>query len=137
MDYFVVKLIHQSAVALSVTGFFARGLGALLGARWVTSRAAKTLPHLVDTVLLLSALLLAWLLRLHPGNAPWLLAKTIGLLAYIGLGLLALKPGRPVALRTAAWLGALAVFGWIVSVAISKNPLGFLAYAVPDLPAKT
>ena len=45
MDYFVVKTIHQGAVALSITGFFARGLGALVGARWVTSRAAKTLPH--------------------------------------------------------------------------------------------
>ncbi|HJV67636.1 SirB2 family protein [Ideonella sp.] len=125
MDYFVVKTIHQSAVALSITGFFARGLGALMGARWVTSRAAKTLPHLVDTVLLLSALTLAWLLRLHPGNAPWLLAKVIGLLVYIGLGMVALKPQRPVPVRAAAWLGALATFGWIVSVALSKRPLGF------------
>jgi len=125
MDYFVVKTIHQSAVALSITGFFARGLGALMGARWVTSRAAKTLPHLVDTVLLLSALTLAWLLRLHPGNAPWLLAKIIGLLAYIGLGMVALKPQRPMPVRVAAWLGALLTFGWIVSVALSKRPLGF------------
>ena len=39
---------------------------------------AKTLPHLVDTVLLLSALTLAWMLRLTPGNAPWLLAKIVG-----------------------------------------------------------
>jgi uncharacterized membrane protein SirB2 len=127
MDYLAVKTLHQTAVALSVTGFFARGLGGLMGARWVNGRAAKTLPHLVDTVLLLSALALAWMLRLHPGNAPWLLAKLIGLLAYIGLGTVALKPQRPRPVRAAAWLAALAVFGWIVSVAITKQPLGFLA----------
>jgi uncharacterized membrane protein SirB2 len=126
MDYALVKLVHQSAVALSISGFFVRGLGALGDAAWVKSRAAKTLPHIVDSVLLLSALTLAWLLRLHPGNAPWLLAKIIGLVLYIGLGMLALKPGRPWALRAAAWVGALAIFGWIVSVALTKNPMGFL-----------
>ena len=31
-------------------------------------RAAKSLPHVVDTVLLLSALTLAWMLRLTPGE---------------------------------------------------------------------
>jgi len=127
MDYFAVKTIHQSAVALSFAGFFARGLGALADAPWVRARAAKTLPHIVDSVLLLSAIWLAWLLRLNPAEVPWLLAKIIGLLAYIGLGMLALKPGRPFALRALAWLAALAVFGYIVSVALTKNALGFIA----------
>jgi uncharacterized membrane protein SirB2 len=125
MDYALVKLVHQSAVALSISGFFVRGLGSLGDAAWVKSRAAKTLPHIVDSVLLLSALTLAWMLRLDPGNATWLLAKIVGLVLYIGLGMLALKPGRPWAVRAAAWLAALAVFGWIVSVALTKNPMGF------------
>jgi uncharacterized membrane protein SirB2 len=103
MDYFVVKTIHQGAVALSITGFFARGLGALIGARWVTSRPAKTLPHLVDTVLLLSALTLAWLLRCT--QARLAAGQIIRLLVYIGLGVVALKPGRPQPVRAAAWLG--------------------------------
>jgi len=127
VDYALVKTIHQTAVALSFAGFFARGLASLNGARWVQGRAAKTLPHIVDSVLLLSALTLAWMLRLNPAHAPWLLAKIIGLLVYIGLGMLALKPGRPPAVRTAAWLAALVTFGWIASVAITKSPLGFLA----------
>ena len=127
MDYSNVKAIHQSAVALSFAGFFARGLGALGGAAWVRARPAKTLPHLVDSVLLLSALWLAWTLRLNPAGAPWLLAKIVGLVAYIGLGMVALKDGRPLALRAAAWLAALLVFGYIVSVALTKSPLGFLA----------
>jgi uncharacterized membrane protein SirB2 len=127
MDYAAWKLLHQSAVALSITGFVARGLGSFTQAAWVRQRVARTAPHVVDTLLLLSALVMAWALRLTPGNAPWLMAKIAGLLLYIGLGLLALRPGRPLALRIAAWVAALAVFGWIVSVALTKQPLGLLA----------
>ena len=108
MDYLIVKTLHQSAVTLSVAGFFAR----------------RTVPHVVDTVLLGSALLMAWMLGLNPLTTPWLLAKIIGLLLYIGLGMLALRPGRATSLRALAWVAALLVFGWIVSVAISKSPLG-------------
>ena len=122
MDYALLKLVHQGSVALSFGGFFARGLAALSGARWVRGRAARTLPHLVDTVLLASALTLAWLLRLTPAAAPWLTAKITGLLLYIALGMVALRPGLPWGWRAAAWLAALAVFGWIVAVALSKNP---------------
>lgn len=127
MDYFVIKLIHQSAVALSLAGFFIRGAASLAGAAWVNQRPARTIPHLVDSVLLLSALALAWMLKLSPEAAPWLLAKIIGLLAYIGLGVVALRPGRPRAIRAAAWIAALLVAGWIVSVAITKIPLGFFS----------
>ena len=81
MDYATLKLVHQGAVALSIAGFAARGLAALLHARWVRTRIARTLPHIVDTVLLASAIGLAWWLRLNPIDTPWLLAKIVGLLA--------------------------------------------------------
>lgn len=127
MDYASLKLVHQGAVALSFAGFFARGLGGLQGATWVRGRTARSVPHVVDSVLLLSALALAWQLRLDPLATPWLLAKIVGLLAYIGLGVLALRPGRSRGQRAAAWLAALAVFGYIVSVAVTKHPAGPLA----------
>jgi len=127
MDYATVKIIHQTAVVLSVSGFFARGLGALSGDAWVRSRLAKTVPHVVDSALLVSALALAWMLHATPGSAPWLVAKIGGLVVYIGLGMVALRPGRPVYVRAGAWVAALATFGWIVSVAVTKQPLGFLA----------
>ena len=127
LDYAALKLVHQGAVALSVTGFFVRGLASLAGAGWVRGRAAKTLPHAEDTVLLLSALAMAWTLRLTPGNAPWLLAKIVGLVLYVAFGVVALRPGRPLAVRASAWVAALATVAWIVSVAITKNPWGFFA----------
>lgn len=128
VEYAVVKLIHQSAVTLSFAGFFARGIGSLAGAAWVRSRAALALPQVIDSVLLLSALTLAWLLRANPLTTPWLLAKIGALVIYIGLGTLALRAGLPRGLRAAAWLLALATFGFIVSVAITKRPVGYFGW---------
>ncbi len=127
MDYQTLKLVHQSAVALSLAGFFARGAGGLLGASWTRSRVARTLPHVVDTVLLVSAIALAWTLRLSPHAHPWLAAKIVGLLVYIALGMVALNPARPRSVRLAAWVAALACFGHIVAMAVLKTPWGLLA----------
>ena len=127
MDYFVLKAIHISAVCLSSAGFIARGIGRFAGARWVGSRAARTLPHLVDSVLFASAIALAVTLHLSPLSSPWLLAKIIGLFVYIALGMVALRFGRTPRTRAVAWFGALLVFAYIVTVAISKNPRGMFA----------
>ncbi|HET9669181.1 MAG TPA: SirB2 family protein [Casimicrobiaceae bacterium] len=126
MEYATLKMIHMSAVALSGAGFFARGVGMLNDAAWVKHRIAKTLPHLVDTVLIVSALWLAWILRLTPANAPWIGAKIVGLFVYIGIGMVALRFGRTKTARTIAWLLSLLTFAYIVSVAITKDPRGFL-----------
>ncbi len=123
MDYATVKLIHQSAVALSIAGFALRAAASLAGARWVHERAAKRLPHVIDTVLLASALTLAAWLQLNPLATPWLAAKIVALLAYIGFGMVALRPARPRQVRVMAMLAAFATFAYIVSVAITKNPL--------------
>ena len=125
MEYATLKLIHMSAVVLSGAGFFARGLGMLNDAAWVRHRIAKTLPHLVDTVLIVSALWLAWILRLTPTNAPWITAKIVGLLVYIGIGMVALRFGRTKTARGVAWLLAMLTFAYIVSVALTKDPRGF------------
>ena len=94
----------------------------LLGARWV-----RIVPHVVDTLLLASAITLAVII----GNAPithgWLTAKVIGLVLYIALGTVALKRGRTRAVRIGAFIAALLVFAYIVSVAVTKSPLGYLA----------
>jgi uncharacterized membrane protein SirB2 len=134
MAYAILKLIHVSAVAISFLGFAARGLGALSDASWVRHRLTRTLPHLIDTVLLLSAVGMLWVIRLSPWALPWLRAKLVGLIIYIALGVIALRPvpagrtARSRTLRLIAWIGALAAFGYIVSVALTKSPLGALVW---------
>lgn len=123
MDYLLVKGVHVTCVALSGLGFFARGLGMALDAAWVRSRWPRVLPHVVDTLLLASAIALAVMLRQYPFVHAWLTAKVLALVLYIALGLLALRPGRSRRTRLAAWLGALAVFAYMVAVARTRNPL--------------
>jgi uncharacterized membrane protein SirB2 len=137
LSYAALKLIHISTVAISGAGFMARGRGAFRGEAWVRSRAARTLPHLVDTILLLSALGMLWVIRLSPWTLPWLRAKIIGLVLYIGLGMFALRSLRRAQLSSAtgskavplaAWIMALLVFGYIISVALTKSPRGIFAF---------
>ena len=134
MGYADLKLIHVSAVTISFCGFAARGFGVLSGASWVRHRLARTLPHLVDTVLLLSAVAMLWIVRVSPWALPWLRAKLIGLIVYIALGVLALRPlpgesiARSKTLRLVAWISALVVFGYIASVAVTKSPRGAMEW---------
>jgi uncharacterized membrane protein SirB2 len=118
VDYLAVKVVHQAGVALSFCGFVARGAGTLAGAAWARGRIARSLPHLVDTVLLLSAVALVWLLRLNPATAPWLVAKIAGLLVYIALAWWRAAGARRV--QRIRLDRALVVFGYIVSVAITE-----------------
>jgi len=79
----------------------------------------------IDTLLLASALWLAWQIGAE-GTRGWLWAKVIALVAYIALGSLALKRGRTRNVRIAAFAAALVAFAYIVSVALTKSPLGFV-----------
>ncbi|MGH7748706.1 MAG: SirB2 family protein [Candidatus Dormibacteria bacterium] len=128
MTYGDIKLIHETAAAISITGFVARGAGMLCGARWLALRSVKTLPHVVDTVLLGSAIALAWELRLSPLATPWLAAKIVGLVLYVVLGMLALRFAPTRRERAAAFIAAIMVFAYIVSVAFTKDPRGILVW---------
>lgn len=124
--YAAVKHLHILFAVLSGTGLLLRGLlmtvdSPLLERRWI-----KIAPHVNDTLLLVAAIALTVIVGQYPFVDSWLTAKVFGVIAYIVLGALALRPGRPKPVRIAAGIAALAVFGYIVSVAVTKNPLGFL-----------
>lgn len=125
--YALVKFVHVATVAFSLTGFFLRGVltirgSPLMGARWI-----RVVPHINDTILLIAALSLAAMSEQYPFVAGWVTAKVLGVIAYIILGSLALRAGSTRTTRIVCWLAALAVFGWIVSVAVTHQPIGFLA----------
>jgi len=88
------------------------------------TRAALILPHIVDTVFLLSGVAMMLALHQFPFTHPWLTAKLAGLLAYIAFGAIALRLGRTRKVRAVALVLALCVFAYIVGVAHTRNPLG-------------
>jgi len=124
IDYASLRAVHVGAAALSIVLFLWRG--SFLVARPDAPRAPwlRVVPHVVDTVLLVSALWLAWQLG-AAGTRGWLPPKVVGVVVYIGLGMVALKWGRSRGTRTAAFVGAVLAFAYVVSVAITKSPYGF------------
>lgn len=125
--YSILKQVHVSCVVLSGLGFALRGLWMLAGSSLLNHRLTRILPHTVDAVLLASAIFLAILADQYPLRDAWLTAKVGGLVAYVVLGAVALKRGRTRSVRLAALLAAMGVFGYIVSVAVTKQPAGFFA----------
>lgn len=122
--YALLKAVHVGCAALSVAGFALRWGLMLRGSPWLRSRIARTAPHVVDTVLLASAVAMAWQI----GTVPdWLAAKIVALLVYIVLGSIAIRRGPTMPVRAAAGVAALLTFGYIVSVALAKSPLGPLS----------
>ena len=124
--YLALKHVHLSFVALSLLAYFVRGIwlfthSSLLGKRWV-----RILPQIIDTILLLSGIVLAVYLSMSPTNQPWLMAKIIGLIAYVALGVAAFRAPGPT-LGRMFWASGLVAFAYIVSVAIRKTPLGFFS----------
>lgn len=130
MSYLAIKHIHVLCVILSGTGFLLRGIWMLRGSAVLTHRLTRMLPHVIDTLLLASALALAYLSAQYPFGVAWVTAKVFGLIAYIVLGSIALKRGRSLAVRSSAFVAAMVVYLWIVSVALLRAPLGFLVAGV-------
>ncbi len=92
----------------------------------LSHRLTRVLPHLVDTVLLGSAVAMLIILGVSPFAFDWLAAKLAALLVYIALGMVTLRFGRSRQLRIGAFWLALATGLYIISVAYTKAPMGGL-----------
>lgn len=125
--YLAIKHLHVTCVVLSIAGFVARGWWRLSGRPLARQGWLRWAPHLNDTVLLAAALALMALTGQYPGQAAWLTAKLGGLVAYIACGWLALRSNISSRARWVAWIAAMTAFTYVVSVALARNPLGFLA----------
>jgi len=124
----IVKTVHVISVVLSFSFFFIRGIWMMQDSARLQQRLVKMLPHIIDTLLLTSAIILAVQWRLSPLEHSWLMAKIIALLVYIGVGMIALRFGRSKNIRILAWLFGLLIFMYIISVALTKSVLGWLVY---------
>lgn len=121
MSYLAIKHLHMTCAALSGSFFFIRGIWMLLDSPRLQQRWVKIAPHIIDTLLLASALTMAVWSSQYPFAQNWLTAKLLALVAYILLGTIALKRGKTKTVRTAAFVAALAVFAYIIKVAITRQ----------------
>ncbi len=124
--YLPLKSIHMSLAFLSGGLFLIRGIVLLAGSSLATARPVRRLSHVIDSMLLLTALLLLLVMQINPFGTPWLAAKLGFLLAYITFGIQALHRARTQTGRTVAFVLALCCFVMIVTIARSHHPLGFV-----------
>lgn len=122
-----IRLVHVAAALTSGGLFLLRGLVLFSDGRWALAAPLRYLSYTVDTVLLTAALMLMTIVQQYPFVHAWLTVKVVLLAVYIGFGVIAFWKGPTRTVRIAAWIAALAVFGFIYSVARAHDPLGILA----------
>ena len=123
--YVALKTLHVASVALSIGLFLLRAGLRIAGSSLLGTRVLRIAPHVIDTVLLASAVLLTLILHQYPFVNDWLTAKLVALIAYVILGSIALRRGRTPAVRAVALVAALLAVGYILGTALhhDANPL--------------
>ena len=123
-NFDLLKLLHMSCAFLSIGGFTLRGYWMFTDNPRLRQRATRVLPHMIDTLLLGSAIGMLVMWQVNPFSLNWLSAKIIALLLYIGLGMVAFRFGRTLQIRQVAFGMALLTAVYILAVAFTKSPLG-------------
>ena len=129
--YLTLKIVHVSAAILTISGFTLRGIWMLQKSPNLDRKAVRVAPHIVDTVFLLSGIALIQVMHLPVLSQPWLLTKFAVLVIYVLLGMVALRRGRTIRIRTTAFVLALVAFGYIAGVALSKSMASWFAVVTP------
>lgn len=125
--YTLLKTIHVLTAVLTLVSFSLRGVWMLRGSPMLWRRWVKIVPHVIDAILLASAIALMVQIHQYPGTQAWLTAKVVAIVIYIVLGSIALKRGRTKAMQGTAWVGALAVYAYILAVALTHRAMPFLS----------
>jgi len=122
--YPILKHTHLGLAAVSVAGFSVRGLAVLAGARWPLKAGVRQASMVVDTLLLAAALGLWAQLAWAPMG--WLHVKLAFLVAYVVLGVFALRRARSWPGKALSFVLALLCVVQVFWIARLHHPLGLL-----------
>jgi len=126
MSYFgLIKSVHIVSVAVSIFLFTLRGVWRLQQNNFVNQRWVKIVPHVVDTILLTTGLLLTIEINQFPFVDAWLTAKVVAVLFYIMFGIIAFRFAKTRLTLSIFCLLALTTFAYIITVAYKHSPLPF------------
>jgi uncharacterized membrane protein SirB2 len=117
----LAKLVHISCAFLTITGFLARTYLKLRAAHYLQQRWLKIVPHVIDSILLASAIVLVIQLRQYPFVVAWVTAKLLLLVVYIGCGLWTLRFARSRTQIVSGLVGACLSFSYIIAIALTKQ----------------
>ena len=121
--YESLRDVHVVLATLTIAGFILRGGWMLTASPMLSRRFVRVAPHVIDTLFLATGIILIVQLQLPVLQTGWLMAKLVGLIVYIVLGAMTLRPGRGERARLLAFTGALLAFAYVVNTAITKSAL--------------
>jgi uncharacterized membrane protein SirB2 len=121
--YEIVKLIHLTTIVFSVVLFLLRFALNTIQSPMLQKKWLKILPHIVDSLLLVSAATLCVVLKQYPFVDAWVSEKLLALVMYIFMVTLALKLGRTSFMRGIGLVGAVSWIAYAGMVAVSKQPI--------------
>ncbi|HZJ91800.1 MAG TPA: SirB2 family protein [Thiopseudomonas sp.] len=125
--YLVIKHIHISLALLSGALFVLRGIRVLaVSGQTALQRRINRLSYIVDSGLLLAALLLLVSLDFAPLAAAWLQVKLLLLVLYVLFGVLAFRVKYTMPVRYLAFVAALICYAGMYYSARLHQPLAGL-----------
>lgn len=122
----MIKLIHMSTAFISLSFFLLRGFWVFRDSSMMNKKWVKIIPHVNDTVLLITATLLALSIQQYPFVDGWLTAKFTALIIYIVFGMFALKRAKEMKNKVVFFILALVTFSYIVGVALTRSASWFI-----------
>lgn len=129
-SYLIFKSVHMTFALLSISGFLLRGYWMLQDSPMLQRKPVKILPHIIDTIFLLSAIVLLFMLGFGLLQQGWLLHKISLLFVYIVLGTIALGNKYTKPKRITAFFAGVLVFFYIVGIAVYKSALGWFVLLI-------
>lgn len=117
----MIKLIHISCALLSISGFLGRSTLKFIAPQYLQQPWLKIAPHIIDTILLTTAIILVLQIHQYPFVNSWLTAKVSSLFIYIGFGLYTLRFAHTRAQSAFGLIGACLSFSYIMLVALTQQ----------------
>jgi len=121
-----IKLIHIACALITIVLFSLRGVWALSDSPMLKYKFVRIFPHIVDTCLFASGLIMALGLYATFYTQSWLMVKLLALVLYILTGSIALKYGKTKKIRTFALIVSWGIFAYIVMVALTHSPIPYI-----------
>ena len=122
--YFASYYLHVFCVVLTGSFFIVRGIWMLVDSRLLENKPVKVVPHIIDTLILVSAISLTLQIQQYPITDNWLTVKLLAPVIYTLLGIFAVRRGKTKTRRLAFFITALLTYGFIISVTLSSHPAG-------------